>query len=124
MSELQVLVSTQSSLASAGPDRPYLLYRSVNETGSVDVDVEWVSAESTGEHVELRFSVTEHVDGLRRVVSGAVFNAESGELLRAGESVSLAAPVDDWLERGSILADLGTELSSAQLLSAEHLEAA
>ena len=124
MSELQVLVSTQQSLASAGTDRPYLLYRSTNESGSVDVDVEWVRAESTEDHDELRFSVTERVDGIPQVISGAVFSAQSGDLLRAGRSVSLAVPMEDWLERGSVVADLGTVLSGASLTSADQQQAA
>ncbi len=124
MSGLTVLQSTQPSLAMLGPDRTYLLFRDANESGSVDIDAEWVEVDSDASHGEVRICVINRVGGQRELISGAVFSASTGELLRAGPSVSLAVPLSDWMEEAAVVADLGTMLSGATVVDVEHQAAA
>ncbi|MEJ7745229.1 MAG: hypothetical protein WKF61_00425 [Luteimonas sp.] len=114
MHELQLIQNACTAMPPCTSEMPYLLMAATDGTGSsVAVDIEWVSGDGAGPD-EVRMSVTERVNGDSQVLLGVAFNAASGDLLRGGESQSLARPITDDDERARLAADLAMILALCQ----------
>lgn len=112
MGELLLIQRACPAMPSCTKDRPYLLMTATDGIGDyVSVDVEWVSGDGVAPD-EIRMSVTARQSGGSAVLLGAVFDAASGALLRGGNSLSMARPIPDAIERDALMADLSMMLSS------------
>ena len=124
MKELQMIQSANPAVGACGQASPYMLFRGVAEAADrVDVDLEWEAGEDDGPD-EIKMTVIERLGGNAMVLSGAVFDAATGELIRAGQSVSLAKPVPDDMDRAAIAAELAMILAGCVQVETEQRAAA